>query len=381
MTSMMSLHLLYRLLVSLQGRDNAYQQYCLLICPPPPFGLLTSTVNLQQHNVFCPPRPIENTVDNTLVSHNVSQVSSDSRLETTEEHVDNVIESVTDTSAEDSGPSWNETPVGIHPSAEESIIDPFEQKQLAGASWNVETAMLDFELALRNALKSVFVGIHLQGCWFHYCQAIWRRVHHLKLDGEYPHKAHGGKYIKRIMSLALMNANGSMIESMFEMLQHNYRSKDRHHLTIPVQKAFDELFAYVAKQWIYNPKLPTSELSVFDTPVRTNNEVENWNGQLWNTVNRNPQSFYKLLKVLKKVSVSSRQEVRSKLRNSKRSAQIAIDKTIQGIWDKMKDRAIAPKKALYALCQETERNNIMTYNRDMMSYTCLDIDACDEFDD
>ena len=37
-----------------------------------------------------------------------------------------------------------------------------EQKQLAGARWNVETAMLDFELALRNALKSVFVGIYLE---------------------------------------------------------------------------------------------------------------------------------------------------------------------------------------------------------------------------
>ena len=75
-------------------------------------------MNLQQHNVFCPPRPIENTVDNTLVSHNVSQVSSASRIETAEEHVDNVIESVTElpmeTLAEDSGPSWDETPAGIH---------------------------------------------------------------------------------------------------------------------------------------------------------------------------------------------------------------------------------------------------------------------------
>ena len=147
--------------------------------------VLTSTVNLQQHNVFCPPRPIENTVDNTLVSHNVSQVSSDSRLETTEEHVDNVIESVTDTSAEDSGPSWGETPVGVHPSAEESVIDPVPR-------------------------------CHLE---------------------------------------------------------------------------------------LYNQQEPY---------------------------------YY---------------------------------------------RTIAPKKALYALCQETERNNIMTYNRDMMSYTCLDIDACDEFDE
>ena len=85
-------------------------------------------MNLQQQNVFCPPRPVENTVDTTLVSDNVSQVSSPSRVETAEEHVDNVIEPVTelpvDTSAEDSGPSWDETPEGIHPSAEESIIDP-----------------------------------------------------------------------------------------------------------------------------------------------------------------------------------------------------------------------------------------------------------------
>ena len=81
-------------------------------------------MNLQHQNVLCPPRPVENTVDTTLVSDNVSQVSSASRVETAEEHVDNVIESVTDTSAEDSGPSWDETPAGIHPSAEESIIDP-----------------------------------------------------------------------------------------------------------------------------------------------------------------------------------------------------------------------------------------------------------------
>ena len=47
----------------------------------------------------------------------------------------------------------------------------------------------------------------------------------------------------------------------------------------------------------------------------------------------------------------------------------------------MKVKTITPQKALYALCQETERNNVMTYNRDMMSYTCSDIDECDEFDE
>ena len=95
---------------------------------------LSSTMNLQLQNVSCPPRPVENTVDTTLLSNNVSQVSRPSWVETTEEHVDNVIEPVTelpvDTSVEDSGPSWDETPEGIRPSAEQSIIDPVRRCHL-----------------------------------------------------------------------------------------------------------------------------------------------------------------------------------------------------------------------------------------------------------
>ena len=53
---------------------------------------LTSTMTLQQQNVFCPPRPVENTVDTTLVSGNVFQVSSPSRVETAEEHVEDCME-------------------------------------------------------------------------------------------------------------------------------------------------------------------------------------------------------------------------------------------------------------------------------------------------
>ena len=42
-----------------------------------------------------------------------------------------------------------------------------------GNAWNIKSAMMDYDLALRNALKKVFNGIKLQGCWFHYCQAIY----------------------------------------------------------------------------------------------------------------------------------------------------------------------------------------------------------------
>ena len=248
-----------------------------------------------------------------------------------------------------------------------------------GLVWNLEAAMLDFEIGLRNALKAVFDGIHLQGCWFHYCQAIWRKVHNLKLDGDYPHKAHAGKYPKRLTALALINANDNMIQQLFEYTKDRY-AVDRPLLAPDVQNAFDKLFDYVAKQWIYNPKIPTSELSVFDTPVRTNNEVENWNGLLWNKAKK-PKPFYDLLRLLRDIYEETAQQCRSTLKDTKKAAQLAIDRNIQETWDQMKTKAISPKEALLALCKKTEEHNVIQCNMDMLLYTCSDIDEIDEFDE
>lgn len=34
----------------------------------------------------------------------------------------------------------------------------------------------DFEIALRNALREILVDLILLGCWFHYCQALRKRI-------------------------------------------------------------------------------------------------------------------------------------------------------------------------------------------------------------
>ena len=41
--------------------------------------------------------------------------------------------------------------------------------------------MCDFELGLRRAIKTSFEGCSLQGCYFHYCKAIWNRIKKLNL--------------------------------------------------------------------------------------------------------------------------------------------------------------------------------------------------------
>jgi transposase-like protein len=41
---------------------------------------------------------------------------------------------------------------------------------------DVKKVILDFEIALWKALKSQLPEVKLQGCLFHWTQAIWRKV-------------------------------------------------------------------------------------------------------------------------------------------------------------------------------------------------------------
>lgn len=44
----------------------------------------------------------------------------------------------------------------------------------------VEEILLDYEYAVRNALRKVFPGVKLRGCKFHWCQCVQERF---KLEG------------------------------------------------------------------------------------------------------------------------------------------------------------------------------------------------------
>ena len=44
---------------------------------------------------------------------------------------------------------------------------------------------MDFETAAQNAARTVFPGITVKGCFFHYTQAIWRKTQHTDLQVTY----------------------------------------------------------------------------------------------------------------------------------------------------------------------------------------------------
>uniref|UniRef100_T1J9D5 MULE transposase domain-containing protein n=1 Tax=Strigamia maritima TaxID=126957 RepID=T1J9D5_STRMM len=45
--------------------------------------------------------------------------------------------------------------------------------------------LTDFETGLLPAIQQIIPNTRNQGCWFHYCQALWRRVQTLGLTIEY----------------------------------------------------------------------------------------------------------------------------------------------------------------------------------------------------
>jgi len=43
----------------------------------------------------------------------------------------------------------------------------------------VTTVVVDFEAAMWTAVQRVMPNVHLRGCFFHYAQAVWRKIQDL----------------------------------------------------------------------------------------------------------------------------------------------------------------------------------------------------------
>ena len=63
----------------------------------------------------------------------------------------------------------------------------------------VQCIVADFGTALWQAVEKVFPGKQIQGCVFHWTQAIWRKVQGLGLGSAYKDDDVVHKYIKQIM--------------------------------------------------------------------------------------------------------------------------------------------------------------------------------------
>lgn len=107
---------------------------------------------------------------------------------------------------------------------------------------NPHTAMSDFELASRSAIKFHFPNVNLKGCWFHFKQAVNRKVIKLGLKKNYT-STNYRKYINSLGALALVPVN-SVVEG-FNFIKN----------IMPDDPKCLELYNYFNGQWIKSKKI------------------------------------------------------------------------------------------------------------------------------
>lgn len=150
--------------------------------------------------------------------------------------------------------------------------------------------MMDFEMAAIKAAKDVFKNVELSGCFFHFCQSIFRHIQACGLQKEYNENPTFALHMRCLASLAFVPVND--VVSHFEELKTFNFFKKALEGKSDIDKSVSKMLLYMETTWIatrrrhsYKPGIFPLELwNVYQTTLdnfpRTNNAVEAWHNSI-----------------------------------------------------------------------------------------------------
>ena len=209
--------------------------------------------------------------------------------------------------------------------------------------------MSDWEIGPRNAVKEVFQGIHLHGCYFHYAQSVWRKLGKLGLVNLYYNNQEFKQLARAYMSLPFLPEE--LIPTTFDLL-------DTHSLVVQEDDTrFRKLKTYLRKQWII--KTPANELSIYKSSQTTNNGAEIYHAKLKaEFVFSHPQIWY-FIQILNDIITDTDLDV-ERLRNGieisrpRKKKNIANDMLRRQCKRKLEEGVYTPEQYLFALGSTVE---------------------------
>lgn len=144
-------------------------------------------------------------------------------------------------------------------------------REVSGHRLRPRRIVMDFEVALVTACETEFVGANISGCYFHFCQSLWRRVQQLGLAGRYRRRRHLRKLIRKFMAIGYLPV---------AVVRLNFRRLVAADSTQRLMVRYPELREFV--QYMENTyvshggNFPVQLWNVFrrDNDTRTNNHVE-----------------------------------------------------------------------------------------------------------
>ena len=165
-----------------------------------------------------------------------------------------------------------------------------------------QTAMMDFETGLRPALHHSMPNLQILGCFFHFCQCIFRQVKNIGLQAAYNNPYSTLRYcLRKVMALVFLPLNlvlgtyEDLGNEMFYVVQGD---------NVDQLPALDTLVEYIEGNWmridiipLWNINFPNME-DVDDAGMhRTNNDLEGYHLRLLLKFGKKP-NFWKFIEQL-----------------------------------------------------------------------------------
>lgn len=163
-----------------------------------------------------------------------------------------------------------------------------------------EAIIIDFEKAMRKAMISVLTDIDsvmfILGCWFHYCQAIRRKVS--QMSGLFTKIRNDDEYkdiFRRFQCLPLLPLEH--IEEAFLDLAKE---------ALKLDSLFAPFVDYFHKEWMQT--VTPKYFCVYNRGTRTTGDAESYNGKCNQLFKAHP-GFYQFCETLQKMEASSSNEL------------------------------------------------------------------------
>ncbi|ELP90252.1 hypothetical protein EIN_339130 [Entamoeba invadens IP1] len=172
--------------------------------------------------------------------------------------------------------------------------------------------MSDFELSCRNAIIMVYKEVTLLGCWFHFKQAIFKKVSKLGLSKIYTIETKVNTFIRSLFALPFLRP-----QEIVETVQELFETIDTIDTSEVNKDKLKLLMTYFNKVWIVRYPPPEWNQSL-DLLMKTNNWSESFHSSFSRKFYRtHPNAFVlveKLKEVERKVEVDFNSFINGKLK-------------------------------------------------------------------
>ena len=200
--------------------------------------------------------------------------------------------------------------------------------------------VIDFEAAVRNAIKKMQPDTEIQFCFFHLGQAVWRNVQKLGFSRKYMDDDEFRLNVKKMICLVFVPIDDVIFA--FEALRKEDPSEE-----------FQSLSDYFEDTYIgacrgnrrVKPKFDIADWNVFNRVLsgepRTNNALEAWNGSFNKFVSTKHPALPKLI---------------TRFKDEQKNAEINVERLMSG-------DIIRKQKPKYSIANDKLVQNAKNYNR------------------